>query len=110
MKIVKQLTKKMEQMFQENLAFTKGALHCHTQNSLDDGFQTEVDLCKVVAGRYNVCTYSRQIIAGFGRNSVAGSGVFSVDNSNIYIILTFYQGQFTAQKFTARIGYNVTYK
>ena len=47
MNIVKNLTKRMEQMFQPDLKFTKGAAHCHTQNSLDDGFQTEKDLCKV---------------------------------------------------------------
>jgi DNA polymerase-3 subunit alpha len=47
MKIVRNLTKKMEQLFHEDLTFTKGAMHCHTQNSLDDGFQTEADLCRV---------------------------------------------------------------
>ena len=47
MEIVRQLTDKMKQLFQEDLRFTKGAQHCHTQNSLDDGFQTEADLCRV---------------------------------------------------------------
>lgn len=47
MNIVRQLTTKMEQLFQNDLRFTKGASHCHTQNSLDDGFQTEADLCQV---------------------------------------------------------------
>lgn len=47
MKIEKQLTKKMEQMFQNDLRFTKGASHCHTQNSEDDGFSSEYAMCAV---------------------------------------------------------------
>lgn len=49
MEITKQLTQKMERMFQNDLGFTKGASHCHTQNSMDDGFATELDVCKVSA-------------------------------------------------------------
>ena len=47
MKIIKKLTARMEQMFQNDLRFTKGAAHCHSVNSLDDGCQTELDMCKV---------------------------------------------------------------
>jgi len=47
MKIEKQLTPRMERMFQPDLRFTKGASHCHSQNSIDDGFATETDMCKV---------------------------------------------------------------
>ena len=47
MKIKKELTKKMERMFQNDLRFTKGASHCHSQNSIDDGFAKESDICKV---------------------------------------------------------------
>ena len=45
----KELTQKMLRLFGEDLKFTKGALHCHTQNSIDDGFATEMDVCKVAA-------------------------------------------------------------
>ena len=49
MNIIKPLTPRMERMFQNDLRFTKGASHCHTQNSLDDGFATEQDVCKVAS-------------------------------------------------------------
>ena len=49
MKIERQLTKKMHNLFGEDFKFTKGPLHCHTQNSVDDGFSTEADLCAVSA-------------------------------------------------------------
>ena len=47
MQVNKQLTKKMEQMFQNDLRFTKGSHHCHSQNSMDDAITTESDICKV---------------------------------------------------------------
>ena len=47
MNIINKLTEKMEQMFQNDLRFTKGAAHCHSANSLDDGCQKEIDICKV---------------------------------------------------------------
>lgn len=46
MNITKNLTTKMERMFQDDLRFTKGASHCHTQNSVDDGFQSEEAVCR----------------------------------------------------------------
>ena len=47
MNIINKLTEKMEQMFKNDLRFTKGAAHCHSANSLDDGCQKEIDICKV---------------------------------------------------------------
>lgn len=44
---MKQLTKKMEQLFHDDLRFTKGASHCHTQNSEDDGFSSETAMCLI---------------------------------------------------------------
>ena len=46
MKIQKQLTNKMERMFRDDLRFTKGSQHCHSQNSMDDAITTEEDICK----------------------------------------------------------------
>ena len=47
MKIIKQLTPKMQKMFSDDLRFTKGASHCHTHNSVDDATSTEKDVCAV---------------------------------------------------------------
>lgn len=47
MKIEKQLTNKMLQLFADDLRFTKGASHCHTHNSVDDAVSTEKDVCDV---------------------------------------------------------------
>ena len=46
MNFVKQLTTKMERMFHDDLRFTKGSHHCHTQNSMDDAITTEEDVAK----------------------------------------------------------------
>lgn len=49
MEFKKLMTLKMNKLFANNLKFTKGALHCHTHNSIDDGFATEFDVCVVSA-------------------------------------------------------------
>lgn len=48
MKIMKKLTKKMEDMFKNDFAFTSGPLHNHTEASFDDGFQKVGDIVTVV--------------------------------------------------------------
>jgi DNA polymerase-3 subunit alpha len=47
MVITKKLTPKMEQMFHDDLRFTKGSQHCHSQNSMDDAVTTEHDIGRV---------------------------------------------------------------
>ena len=49
MKTEKKLTKKMDQMFCEDLRFTMGASHCHSENSLDDAVSTVEEICCVAA-------------------------------------------------------------
>jgi DNA polymerase-3 subunit alpha len=47
MQIVKPLTPKMLRMFKNDLGYTKGAQHCHSQNSMDDAITTEREICDV---------------------------------------------------------------